>query len=69
MWIVEPVFIDGHAAISVIHLDTILRAAHLIPVYGEGYISKNLDSSQSLDAFPSFYVNKFADHHSFEIAF
>ena len=34
MWIVEPEFkIDGQAHIAIVHVDSICRAAHLIPVY------------------------------------
>jgi len=71
MWIVRP----GYRArnirnIAVIHIDTIYRAAHLIPIY----VTHNVDSQDigphnSYDVFHSFYVNKYADHHAFEIAF
>ncbi|KAG1782102.1 hypothetical protein EV702DRAFT_1177148 [Suillus placidus] len=54
MWVVQPSF-DGHSPnILVIHIDAIYRTAHLLPIY---------------DKFRTFYVNKFADHHAFEIAF
>jgi hypothetical protein len=70
MWIVEPdVNASGSPIVSVIHLDSILRAAHLIGVYGDKYLPKELAFHQSLDTFPAFYVNKFVDHHAFEIAF
>lgn len=64
MWIVKP---DPN--LSVVHLDTILRAAHLIGVYGKQLMPKQLSFSQSLDIFRAYYVNKYIDHHSFEIAF
>ena len=70
MWIVEPDLAeDGTPIASVIHLDTIFRAAHLMPVYGNDAVPKNLSSTQSLNAFNSYYVNKYIDHHAFEIAF
>ena len=70
MWVVEPEFADdGRHHTSVIHLDTIVRAAHLLPVFGEGFVTKNLSFTDTLDKFPKFYVNKYADHHAFEIAF
>ncbi|KAG2136951.1 uncharacterized protein EDB93DRAFT_1242305 [Suillus bovinus] len=47
---------------------TVFRAAHLIPIYGSEYIPPSLKFYQSLDTFSSFYVNKYADHHVFEIA-
>lgn len=64
MWIIKP-----DPTLSVVHLDTILRAAHLIGVYGTQLMPKNLSHSQSLDIFRAYYVNKYIDHQSFEIAF
>ncbi|KAL6305518.1 hypothetical protein BKA93DRAFT_816904 [Sparassis latifolia] len=52
---------------SIIHLDSIICAAHLILVYGDARISRDITDENSLDAFQAFYVNKFADHHAFEI--
>ena len=70
MWVVEPDFnADGSPLVSVIHLDCILRAAHLIGVCSSDFLPKELSFHHSLDAFLSFYVNKFIDHHAFEIAF
>jgi hypothetical protein len=70
MWIVEPdVDASGSPLVAVIHLDSILRAAHLIGVCGDKCLPKGLAFHQSLDTFPAFYVNKFIDHHAFEIAF
>jgi len=69
MWVVEPdIQEDGTKFTSIIHLDTVVRAAHL-PVFGPDFISRTLTLSDTLDEFTSFYVNKYADHHSFEIAF
>ncbi|KAJ6521991.1 hypothetical protein B0H19DRAFT_973758, partial [Mycena capillaripes] len=73
MWIVKPDFIrgkPGEREMAVVHLDTVLRGAHLIGVAGNEFVSvNNFDFSNSLDAFKAFYVNKYADHHSHEIAF
>jgi hypothetical protein len=70
MWMVQPNFdASGSPLMSIIHLDCILRAAHLIGVCGDNFLPKELAFYQSLDAFLSFYVNKFIDHHAFEIAF
>ena len=70
MWIVKPEFNDdGTHSASVIHLDTIFRAAHLMPVYGRDAVPKYLSFTQTLDAFNSYYVNKYIDHHAYEIAF
>lgn len=70
MWVVEPDLTnDGRPIVAIIHLDTIIRAAHLLPVFKEGFVSKNLSFTDTLDKFQTFYVNKFVDHHAFEIAF
>ncbi|KAG1843170.1 hypothetical protein F4604DRAFT_1596946 [Suillus subluteus] len=69
MWIVQPsVLEDGSPNLSVIHIDTVYRTAHLIPVYGPDFIPHTLKFYHSYDVFRSFYVNKYADHHAFEIA-
>ena len=71
MWVVDkmdPVNDDGES-FAIVHLDTIVRAAHLIPVFGRERVSPTLSFSDTLDSFTKFYVNKFADHHAFETAF
>ena len=69
LWMVEPdVHEDGRPHLAIIHLDTILRAAHLIPVYGTNFIERSLTMHDTLDTFKDFYVNKYVDHHTFEIA-
>jgi hypothetical protein len=70
MWKVEPdISNDGKTISSIIHLDTVVRASHLLPVFDEGPVSKTLLFTDTLDTFTRFYVNKYADHHAFEIAF
>ncbi|KAJ6629065.1 hypothetical protein B0H10DRAFT_2160565 [Mycena sp. CBHHK59/15] len=70
MWMVEP-DIDHHNrhVLDIIHIDSILRGAHLIPIFGEDFLPRNFKYSSSLDSFKAFYINKYADHHSHEIAF
>ena len=71
MWMVEPDTSDddNEPITSIIHLDTIIRAAHLLPVFGHDYVSQTLSFTDTLNKFTRFYVNKYADHHAFEIAF
>ena len=71
LWMVEPDHdaADGSPCGAVIHLDTVLRCAHLIGVYGSDILPKDLSFTDSLDAFRSFYVNKFIDNHAFQIAY
>ena len=67
MWKVWPEFV-GHIPVwSVVHIDMILHNVHLIPAFGDGFIPRQLHYSKSLDIFSSYYVNKYADHHSFEV--
>ncbi|KAI9431774.1 hypothetical protein H4582DRAFT_1821998 [Lactarius indigo] len=67
MWRVQPEFIGSRHAQCVVHIKTILRNVHLIPVFGSGSIPHQLHYSNSLDLFSMYYVNKYADHHSFEV--
>ncbi|KAF8124100.1 hypothetical protein EV363DRAFT_1178461 [Boletus edulis] len=68
MWMVEPEFDDqGERLISVISVDSILRPAHLIPVYGDISIPRTFKYTDSLFAFSAYYVNKFADYHIYKL--
>ncbi|KAJ7502312.1 hypothetical protein B0H11DRAFT_2365679, partial [Mycena galericulata] len=74
MWIVKPDFVRGRPGepeMAVVHIDALLRGAHLIGVAGKEFVpmDESFNFSNSLDAFKAFYVNKYADHHSHEIAF
>ena len=72
MWMVEPDYLAGKKPLlEVIHLDSILRSAHLIGVAGHNFLPSHpkIDFLMALDSFKLFYVNKFADHHAHEIAF
>ncbi|KAF8951994.1 hypothetical protein BDZ97DRAFT_1931423 [Flammula alnicola] len=70
MWVVKPEEDRyGKRLTTIVHLDTIVRGAHLIPVYGSRFIPAHFRYNWSLDAFKSFFVNKFTDHHANEIAF
>jgi hypothetical protein len=53
---------------SIIHLDSIVHAAHL-PVFGPERVSTTLSFTDTLDRFTRFYVNKFVGHHTFETVF
>jgi hypothetical protein len=67
LWMVEPSSINGHAHFAVIHVESIFRSAHLIPVYGIEPLPMAIKSHHVLDIFTLFYVNRYADHHAFEI--
>jgi hypothetical protein len=70
MWISEPdLDINHEPMLEIIHLDTVIRAAHLIPEFGAEWTPHKFSYTDSLDKFETFYVNKYADHHAFTIAF
>ncbi|KAK0446242.1 hypothetical protein EV421DRAFT_1890084 [Armillaria borealis] len=69
MWVVQPERRYMQPVLSVIHLDTLLRGAHLMPVFGPDPVPLKFHYASSLDCFKAFYVNKYADHHANEIVF
>ncbi|KAI5999674.1 hypothetical protein EDD15DRAFT_2386398 [Pisolithus albus] len=71
MWTVCPGYHTHNLRnIAIVHIDTIYCAAHLIPVYSSHNINaRDVRPHQSYDVFRLFYVNKYADHHTFEIVF
>jgi hypothetical protein len=71
MWIVEPEFTRRRMRhMGVIHIDSIIRAAHLLPFFpSDAPVYREVTYMNSLNVFTAFYVNKYVDHHAFEIAF
>lgn len=71
MWMVKPE-VDPRTkqrAMDVIHLGSIVRPAHLVPIYGEEHVPHDLHAGDVLNSFKGFYVNKFSDYHAFHLAF
>ena len=69
MWRVKPDFnAEGEPLHAIIHIDTMIHAAHLL---GEpdGPLSVSVTYISTLDLFATFYINKYVDHHAYEIAF
>ena len=65
MWIVTPDFNqDGSPAFSIIHVETILRSAHLLPIF-RGPVHGSIRYIDSLDIFHAYYVNRYIDQHAF----
>src|SRR5882757_6441175 len=63
MWIVEPEFDEtGYRSVSVIHIDSIVRAAHLLPIFDSSPVERSFHYTTTIDTFRAFYVNKYADH-------
>ncbi|KAJ7078723.1 hypothetical protein B0H15DRAFT_1025784 [Mycena belliarum] len=67
LWVVTPEFYgNGQKCLAIVHLDSIARGAHLLPVYGSGLLPEDFHFSYSLDAFRAFFVNCYIDHHTHE---
>ncbi|KAJ7931336.1 hypothetical protein B0H13DRAFT_1594257, partial [Mycena leptocephala] len=49
--------------VTVIKVDAITRGCHLIGVYGTFALPEDFYFSSSLDAFNTYFVNQYADHH------
>ncbi|KAG1793319.1 uncharacterized protein HD556DRAFT_1432311 [Suillus plorans] len=57
MWMVRPSFHDDDSQhLAVIHIESIYRASHLIPVYGSDFIPHSLKFYHSYDDFRTFYI-------------
>lgn len=71
LWMVVPDFDrEGLPNLEVVHIDCLYRGAHLIGVTGDSRLPiKDFSSSDSLDAYSSFYINKYIDYHAHETAF
>ena len=68
MYTVEPDVHNGQPFMTVIHLDMVFRATHLLPVfYKHPALSKHQCYEHTLDLFSKFYVNCYIDHHAFEV--
>ncbi|KAI0350323.1 hypothetical protein OH77DRAFT_1413115, partial [Trametes cingulata] len=68
MWIVKPRFLQGGCALlSVVHLKTIVRSVHLIGCSHRRTVGDEESKHTSLDLFEQFCINKYIDHHTFEL--
>jgi hypothetical protein len=71
MWVVAPEFVgvgrQRRPNLAVVHLDTVVRGSHLLPLYGHSALPEDFHYSRALDAFRAYFVNKYADHHTYEL--
>jgi hypothetical protein len=68
MWKVRPHMVRRCRLTTVIHLDSCLRGAHLLPVFdGATLLPTDFHYTYSLDAFESYYINKYADNQMYEM--
>ncbi|KAJ7484587.1 hypothetical protein FB451DRAFT_1337996 [Mycena latifolia] len=66
MWVVELEQERGVPTMAIINIDAIARASHLIGVYGTSALPEDFHFSDSLDAFNTYFVNLYTDHHMHE---
>ena len=52
--------------LSVIHINSIFRAAHLLPIFDTNPLPRTFSYTKTLDSFTGFYVNKYIDYHTYE---
>ncbi|EGN94724.1 hypothetical protein SERLA73DRAFT_61872, partial [Serpula lacrymans var. lacrymans S7.3] len=72
IWKVQPdMNDDGSPSLEIIHPDCIFCSVHLMPVFSEYshcFIPSDIDFTNSLDKFSTFYINKYIDHHAFGLS-
>jgi hypothetical protein len=67
MWVVELECDQcGVPTVQVIDVDTIVHAAHLLPIYGSSRVPDDFSHHDALDRYRSFFVNHLIDHHAHE---
>ncbi|KAN0140688.1 hypothetical protein V8E53_001515 [Lactarius tabidus] len=67
MWIVSLEKRNREPTTQVIDVKTMVRTAHLLPVFGQDMVPSDVHHYNSLDRYQSFFVNKYADHHSHKL--
>ena len=68
MWKVCPAALANCSLhITIIHVEKIYHAAHLIPIYGNWPIPQDITPLTSYNTFHLFYINKYVNHHAFEM--
>lgn len=67
MWKVTPEVVGGRRAVGVIDINTIVRACHLQPVHDNSKMPYGFHFCDTLDAFHTYYVNKYIDYHTHEM--
>ena len=66
MWVVTPDYVGGAPDLAIIHIDSIFRAAHLLPIFDANPLPRTLNYTSTLDSFKGFYVNNHIDYHAYE---
>ncbi|KAH9170690.1 hypothetical protein EDB89DRAFT_1907533 [Lactarius sanguifluus] len=58
IWVVRPEFKGNRRSLSIIHLDCIVRGAHLLPVFGSSFLPEEFHFSDSLHAFQAYFQGR-----------
>ncbi|KAG5650965.1 hypothetical protein H0H81_010387 [Sphagnurus paluster] len=66
LWVVKPEFVGNQRSVAVVHVDSIVRGAHLLPIYGTAGLPEDFHFSQALDVFRAYFINSYVDHHTHE---
>ena len=66
MWVATPDYSVNARDLAVIHIDSIFRAVHLLPIFDDTPLPRTLDYTQVLDSFKGFYINTYIDYHTYE---
>ena len=69
MWVVTPDYSGTRRNTSIIHINSIVRAAHLLPIFDQQPLPRTFNYTKTLDSFRGFYVNKYIDYHTYETVF
>jgi hypothetical protein len=54
----------GKPVYQVIDVDTIVRGAHLLPVFGSHCVPEGFSDHNALDSYQLFFVNHYVDHYA-----
>ena len=66
MWVVTPDYSGDARDLAVIHIDSIFRGTHLLPIFDDTPLPRTLDYTAALDSFRGFYLNMYIDYHTYE---
>lgn len=67
MWMVEREIENGCSPVQVIDVRSIVRGAHLLPVFGSGRLPEGFSFTTALDAFETYFINPYIDHHTHDM--
>jgi len=66
MWVIQLEFEGSGHWMLFIYLDCVVRATHLLPIYGSSFLLEDFHFTDSLDLFYAYFVNSYIDHHNNE---